>query len=172
MKILVFSDSHGSPDYIRAALRAHGGTADLLYFLGDGVRDIAAVLEEYPHIPRVILSGNNDSALAAAAAGIAVQTEDIRTVEGVKIFALHGHTARVKWGYDIMICRASELEADLILFGHTHVPENTSVNAPFGISRRIHLFNPGSVGLSMTHPYGVIYVIDGKISADHGTASL
>ncbi len=171
MKILVFSDSHGNPEAIRAALRAHGGTADLLYFLGDGVRDIADVLADYPEIPRVILSGNNDSALAAAAAGIEMQVEDVRTVDGVKILALHGHTVRVKWGYDALLYRAEEVGADLVLFGHTHVPENTAVNGLGDTARRIHLFNPGSVGLSMTHPYGVIYVIDGKISADHGRNS-
>ncbi len=170
MKILVFSDSHGNPAYIRAALRAHSGTADLLYFLGDGIRDIADVLKDFPEIPRVIVSGNNDSALAAAAAGIDAPAEDIRTMDGVKILALHGHNARVKWGNDALIYHASEVGADLVLFGHTHIPENITVNAPFGNARRIHLFNPGSVGLSMDHPYGVIYVIGGRISADHGTA--
>lgn len=172
MKILVFSDSHGNPACIRAALDAHRGSTDLVFFLGDGVRDITDVLADFPEIPRVIVAGNCDSPLTLAACGIDAPTEEIRTVDGLKILAMHGHTARVKWGYDSLIYRASEVGADIVLFGHTHLPENHFVNDPGGVARRILLFNPGSIGTGMTHSYGVIYVIGGQISADHGYARL
>ena len=172
MKILVFSDSHGGTAYIRAALAAHRGSTDLVYFLGDGIRDITDVLADFPEIPRVIVTGNCDSALTLAACGIDAPTEDVRCADGLRVLALHGHTARVKWGYDPLIYRASEVRADIVLFGHTHIPENRFVNDPDGTARRILLFNPGSVGTGMTHSYGVIYVVGGQISADHGYAKL
>ena len=168
MKILVFSDSHGGAAYIREALAAHRGSTDIVYFLGDGIRDITDVLADFPEIPRVIVSGNCDSALALAACGTDAPAEDVRTVDGLRVLAMHGHTARVKWGYDPLIYRASEVQADIVLFGHTHIPENRFVNDPNGTARRILLFNPGSVGTGMTHSYGVIYVVGGQISADHG----
>jgi len=172
MKILVFSDSHGGPAYIRAALNAHRGDTDAVYFLGDGIRDIAEVMQDYPGLPFIVTAGNCDSAAAVAASGIAAEAEDVRTLDGVKILALHGHTVDVKFSYDRLLYRATEVGADLVLFGHTHIQENRSENAVFGTARRIHLFNPGSVGTGFLHSYGVIYVIGGRISADHGRAVL
>lgn len=172
MKILVFSDSHGSPLYIRAALNAHRGTTDAVYFLGDGIRDITEVLRDFPEIPSVIVAGNCDSALAFAACGVDAPLEDTRTLDGMKILALHGHTARVKWGYDALVYRASEVGADIVFFGHTHIPENRFISDPANGTRRILLFNPGSVGQSTAHSYGVLYVVGGQISASHGYAKL
>lgn len=172
MKILVFSDSHGDSAYMRAALRAHRGDTDLVYFLGDGIRDFANAMADFPSTPHIVISGNNDSAIAAVAAGMEAVSRDARTIDGVRILAVHGHSERVKWGHESLICKAAETGADLVLFGHTHTPENRCVTVPFESERRIHLFNPGAVGPSLAHTYGVIYVISGKISADHGYAKL
>ena len=170
MKILVFSDSHGKASYVRAALNAHRGTTDALYFLGDGIRDITDVLADFPEVPAVILAGNCDSAMTIAACGIDAPTEDTRVLGGLRILAMHGHTAQVKWGYDALTYRASEVRADIALFGHTHIPENSFVSDPDGTERRILLFNPGSIGQSTAHTYGVIYIVGGQISAAHGYA--
>ena len=82
MKILVFSDSHGSPSYIRTALRQHGGQADALLFLGDGVLDAVTVFSEYPDILSYTVRGNCDSALRLAAGGIDAPEEEVISLGG------------------------------------------------------------------------------------------
>ncbi len=170
MKILVFSDSHGNTDAMREALLTHKGSTDLVYFLGDGIRDASLVLSEFPEIPRVLLLGNCDSPFAAYTAGVPAEREDLRTLDGVKILAMHGDAAGVKHGTERLLYRASEAGAHLALFGHTHTPLNTFAARPFDPERRVLLFNPGSIG-GPAHSYGVIYVVGGQISADHGHVS-
>ena len=170
MKILVFSDSHGAPAYIRTALRQHAGDVDAAVFLGDGVIDAANVFREFPDIPNYIVRGNCDSALRLSACGIDAPEEDVITLGGLRFLLLHGHTAQAKSGYGQMLLLAEKRQVNVVLFGHTHVPENRSVIAPSDPEKRILLFNPGSVGMSQNHSYGVIHVIDGKISAGHGSA--
>ena len=170
MKILVFSDSHGDSASLRRALAQHRGTADAVVFLGDGAADMASAILDAPEAARCILAGNCDSRYALAAAGIDAQSEAVLNFGGLRFLALHGHTRRVKYGYESLLMRASEVQADAVLFGHTHIPENEFVPDPMFPERRILLFNPGSIGMTLTHPYGVINVVNGEISADHGHA--
>lgn len=167
MKILVFSDSHGRESYLRDALNAHPD-ADAAVFLGDGAADAADVFASYPALPHRILAGNCDSRLALSAAGIPAEAEALLNFGGLRFWALHGHTEHVKSGYDRLIARASEMKADAVLFGHTHIPENSFVQDALTPARRILLFNPGSIGLSFSHSYGVIHVVNAQISAAHG----
>lgn len=170
MKFLVFSDSHGGKRYISAALAAHRNTVDAAIFLGDGISDMLYAMEEYPALPHILIRGNCDSAYASVGSNTPVLQENLQTLEGVRFWMLHGHTARVKYGYETLLARAAELEADAVLFGHTHIPENTSVVNPVHPEKRILLLNPGSIGTGTSHSYGVVYVIQGKISAGHGYA--
>ncbi|MBQ8747306.1 MAG: metallophosphoesterase family protein [Clostridia bacterium] len=168
MKILVFSDSHGRTDGIRRAIEAHRADTDLIYFLGDGVWDIAEVLADFPSIPAVVLRGNWDSPTAVLACGMETAEGDIRMLDGVRIFALHGHTVGVKFGLEDYLARAAKAGASLALFGHTHQPYNHAEKAAFGPNERILFFNPGSVGKGSPCTYGVIYIVNGQISAAHG----
>ena len=170
MKILVFSDSHGAPSYIRTAIRQHGGQADALIFLGDGALDAAAVFGEYPDIPYYVVRGNCDSALRLAAGGIDAPEEEVITLGGLRFVILHGHTAGAKSGYGQMLYLADKNRADGVLFGHTHMPESRSVPSPGNPDKNVFLFNPGSVGRSQNHSYGVIHIVNGQISAGHGSA--
>lgn len=167
MKILVFSDSHGGARYISAALAAHRGTADVVVHLGDGVADMLRALEEYPELPRILLRGNCDLSTDLFGSSMPILQENLQTLDGLRFLMLHGHTARVKYGYESMIERASALQADVVLFGHTHIPESGFVPDPNQSGKRIYLFNPGSIG-NGAHPYGVLYAMDGQISAGLG----
>ena len=138
MKILVFSDSHGSPSYIRTALRQHGGQADALLFLGDGVLDAVTVFSEYPDILSYTVRGNCDSPLRLAAGGIDAPEEEVITLGGLRFLILHGHTAGVKSGYGQMLLLAQKHGVDGILFGHTHVPD-------LGADGPRLILNPGSL---------------------------
>ncbi len=167
MKILVFSDSHGHSERIRRALETHHRDTDLICFLGDGIRDIADVLTDYPTIPCLPVQGNCDSALAFSACGIEAREEEVRTLDGVKILILHGHTVGVKHGPEGLLCRAAKEGAALALYGHTHTRENNTHRTLFGPNEQILFFNPGAIG-GAEPSYGVIYILDGKISAAHG----
>lgn len=167
MKILVFSDSHGHAEYLTAALGAHPD-ADAAVFLGDGIPDAKAAFSARPQLSHCILAGNCDFRSALAPQGIPQETEALLDFGGLRFWALHGHTEHVKLGYDRLLARAAEKRADAILFGHTHIPENSFVQDPLLPSRKILLFNPGSIGLSFSHSYGVIHVYNGQISASHG----
>lgn len=169
MKILVFSDCHGFPKYIRQALTDHPN-ADAAVFLGDGAVDADAVFREFPRVIPCVLPGNCDSSLSLSAHGLNLPDEAVLDFGGKKFFCLHGHTRGAKSGYGRMILRASEVQADVILFGHTHLPICEYAEDPGNLTRRILLFNPGSVGLSNNHTYGVIHVVNGVISAAHGKA--
>ena len=169
MKILVFSDCHGFPQYIRRALIDHPD-AEAAVFLGDGAVDAEAVFRAFPHLARCILPGNCDSSLSLFAHGLILPEEAVLDFGGKRFFCLHGHTRGAKSGYGRMVLRASEVEADAILFGHTHLPICEYTEDPGNLTRRILLFNPGSVGLSNNHTYGVIHVVNGVISAAHGKA--
>ena len=169
MKILVFSDSHGHSAPMRAAIEAHKD-AEAVVFLGDGAAEAWDILGDYPALARCILSGNCDSRLALAARGADTSEECVLDFGGKRFFCLHGHTRDVKWGMDRALYRASELQADVILFGHTHIALNEYAQDPAHPARKILLFNPGSVGKSLRHTYGVIHVLNGAISASHGQA--
>lgn len=169
MKILVFSDSHNTREPMRAAIAAHPD-AEAVVFLGDGALDALHVLESYPALPRCILRGNCDSRLALSAAGAELGEETVLDFGGKRFFCLHGHTQNVKFGYARLLYRASELHADAVLFGHTHIPECDTVADPADPERNILFFNPGSVGVGVNPTYGVIHVVNGVISAGHGRA--
>jgi len=168
-KILVFSDSHGRPDTLRTAIGAHSD-ADTVIFLGDGAADAIEVLDEFPHVGRCVLAGNCDSRHALSAFGEFLQSEAVLQIGDVRLFCLHGHTRHAKSGYGALLYAASEAEADAVLFGHTHIPENEYVPDPGNPARQILLFNPGSVGLSHFHTYGILTVEKKKITATHGRA--
>ncbi len=155
-KILVFSDSHGREANIEAAINAHGGRADAFIFLGDGIIGATSVFEKYPGVPHLCVKGNCDP--------IFVNERDEATIDmgGVKILCMHGHKYDVKstllWaGY-----RAKEVEAQLLLFGHTHSKLEL---------RRDDLiyFNPGTVGKGYPQcTYGVIEIVGEHIVCSHG----
>ena len=146
MKILVFSDSHGNTDRMRDAIAAHGASVSLIVHLGDGVRDIEYVSSFYPDIPVISVHGNGESAV-----------RDVKLIdeEGVRFMCMHGHTFGVKRDVVLAAEYAAEQGADVLLFGHTHTPEDRTV--VLSGDREVRVFNPGSIGA--WHPsYGVICI--------------
>ena len=158
MKILVFSDSHSHYKNILEALEIHSGVADLVIFLGDGLRDIERVREKCPHLQFFSVKGNCDVFTSSEYSDYSVLDLD-----GIKILITHGHLFGVKGGYDRIIYRAEELGADAVFFGHTHQPIDLSMYVG---EKRIHLFNPGSVAYGGT--YGVVNTVNGILVCSHG----
>jgi uncharacterized protein len=144
MRILVVSDTHGSPELLLSAVQ-HAGKTDMLLFLGDGLRDVAALEGSYEgEVWKV--RGNCDYMPYD-------YYEHFLPLNGASIFMAHGHLYDVKTTLNRMLAKGRELKADVLCFGHTHVPI---------LDKRgnITLLNPGS--LRNTKTYGLIELKDGK----------
>ena len=72
-----------------------------------------------------------------------------------RVLIAHGHTMNVKYGLLRAQYRAQELNADILLFGHTHVPLVEASSRPM-------LLNPGSIGDMRRPTYGVLDFQDGR----------
>lgn len=146
MRILVISDSHGHKWNVLDAIEREP-SAEIVYFLGDGCHDYEDAIEIYGNKKAFIcVRGNCDMYCDYPA-------NDIRSIEGAKIYATHGYVERVKYGtYDLEYA-AREAGCNIALFGHTH-------EALSRYSNGIHLFNPGSIKHGQ---YGVIDITDSGI---------
>ena len=130
MRILVFSDSHGSTYRMRDAIMNHP-EADMIIHLGDGERDVEAV-SDVIGIKRIVqVCGNCDFCSQLPA-------NEIITVGGTKIFCSHGHTELVKHGTGAFIAKAKNLGARIALYGHPHQSVTDYVDG-------LHIMNPGSI---------------------------
>jgi predicted phosphodiesterase len=91
-------------------------------------------------------------------------------VGGYKVFMTHGHAYSVKSGYDEICREASRLGADIVLFGHTHVPtlEYIEKGSIRGVDRRLAIFNPGSLGGLFDGSFGNLSVGEGGFLLSHG----
>lgn len=146
MDILVFSDSHGHGERIEEVLRRPGVSPSAVFFLGDGLRDLAWI--DLRGVPLYRVSGNCDLFSADG-----VKDELFVELGGVKIFASHGHRYSVKSGHEAFVARAAALGADVALFGHTHIPMTRTYRADevvcgAEIKKQLHVMNPGSIGAS------------------------
>ncbi len=111
MRIGVVSDTHGDDFAIAEVLKA-AGKVDGWIHLGDNLRDAADF--EKSGVPVYSVSGNCD---------IFGETERIIHLDGISIFACHGHTYGVNMGTSRLEYRAQELGCTVALYGHTHVPD-------------------------------------------------
>ena len=168
MTLLVLSDSHGRPDLIEEAIRRV--RPDGILFAGDGLRDLSRV--EIP-CPLWAVSGNCDwltTPLIINGGVFEPQTEELVTVEGIRILLTHGHKYGVKSGPTAAAYRALELGADILVYGHTHVPVEYRLPPAEGGSEErkpLILFNPGSIG-DRDGSFGTITIRRGVILCGHG----
>lgn len=160
MKILVFSDSHGSTLFMRKALNMHRD-AEVVFFLGDGLEDVDTLSYLFPNVAWIAVSGNND--YVPSFRGTLVKSLDSITLEGHKIILTHGNHHYVKNGTAALKRLAKEQGADIVLFGHTHTPHEEYVpddDHPF------YLFNPGAAS-GYSPSYGLI-LLDKAPLFSHG----
>lgn len=151
MKILVLSDTHRAIGRVISALN-NEEKFDYLIHLGDNTQD-ADTLSSRLGLPLYNVRGNCDYSN--------VYEEQLINIAGKNIFLTHGHNYRVNFTLSILCYRAEELNADICLYGHTHI---TMLEDYKGIL----IFNPGSIpqprGGKMPS-YGVIEINNGEIKA-------
>ena len=145
MTVLVLSDSHGDVDnMIRAVERVQ---PHRVLHLGDCQRDLAALQAQFPDIPMEGVPGNCDW-------GSCGQPEQLIELGGVRIFMLHGHTRNVKNSPMAAMYAAKEYGAQVLLFGHTHVPLVDNDGS-------LLTLNPGAAGDRLRPTCGVLTIENG-----------
>ena len=150
MKIVVVSDSHGNKQAINNIFSSY--TFDYFVFLGDGISDLGT----YAYLPNVyIVKGNCDFFDN-------YPTEICLDFDGVHIFATHGHKYGAKHTLGLLTSRAVEQNASIVLYGHTHIFEDTFLDG-------IRLINPGSLGRSRdkNSSFVLLEINNGEVVVKH-----
>ena len=129
MRILVISDSHGRNDDIEGVLK-QVGDIDMMIHCGDVERG-DSYIREIAGCPVVMVAGNNDYYLDLP------NEEEIRLGD-YKVLVTHGHNYYVNSGVDYLREHALEMGYDVVMYGHTHVPEIIQGDD-------ITVINPGSI---------------------------
>ncbi len=150
-KILILADTHGVKIKMLAAVHRFV-EADMIFHLGDYTRD-ADYIRTLTQKPVYSVRGNCDLNSTAEA-------ELVLSVEGVKILLVHGHKQSVKSSLLGLGLYAREKEAEVALFGHTHIPAEQFYDG-------VHLYNPGSLGEPRTNPATV-----GLMTVDQGAVNI
>lgn len=172
MKLLIISDVHGRYDRLRSVMDMHKNS-DALIFLGDGLRDLLRA-DAYSYGFTVLSVRGNCDGISFLTAEAEAPEELCFNFDGFRFLALHGHTRGVKSGIDRAIYAAMSREADVLLYGHTHIPEERyipEVTEEYG--KPLRIFNPGSLGASGDGKghFGLIQIKNGSILMSHGVIS-
>jgi putative phosphoesterase len=139
-KLLIISDTHGNFSVLRTALewaKDHLPPNDSICcaaFCGDGISDLrpaAAAAGFYSDWKYV--RGNNDYSANSVSENVVFDFADHR------FYLCHGHRHSLYAGYFSLVNAAQSNGADIVLFGHTHVPFCKTEDG-------ILLVNPGSAG--------------------------
>ena len=141
MRILVLSDSHGQANAVFRAVEAQP-TARVIIHLGDGAREAAEITDRYPDRTVYSVQGNCD-----AVYGSTLRPYQEETLGGKRFFFTHGHLFGVKTDRYRLECAARERQADIVLFGHTHVALTDYADGLYSL-------NPGSLAYGGT--YGLV----------------
>jgi len=146
MLLAVFSDSHGNSAGMISAIERH--RPDHVIFLGDGVRDAEKARARFPEISFTILPGNCDGDETGYAPSA------LPELEGVRIFAAHGHMHRVRFTMDTFCNSVYFSGSALGLYGHTHRPLLQEI-------RGMQILNPGSIGSAQSPTYALVNIENG-----------
>lgn len=167
MKILVFSDSHGSVWEMERAIASHPD-AEYVLHAGDGAREFLTLREKYPEKAFAGVAGNRDFMLDSDEKPLSQCTLDIG---GVRFFLTHGHKFFVKSSTYAIIEYAQNNNIDIAVFGHTHLP--LDVWLPDVGKRGVRLFNPGTISGagSGRRTYGIIDIRPNGVLTSHGKIS-
>lgn len=149
MRIAVVSDTHGNNKDIIEKL-SEIKKPDMLLHLGDYVAD-GVIISKALGLESIIVRGNGDY--------LYTQYDEDKLIElkGKKLFLTHGHKYNLQSGITNLYYRGLELGADIVLFGHIHVPIIEKIE-------NMIIMNPGSPSLprsaSRIKTFGLIEIGD------------
>ena len=157
-RAFLFSDSHGDRARLQAMLRRawrDGLPVDLYVHLGDGSEDFAAlepmIYDRDPRSLRIRILGNCDFGCYDAAEWTA------QPFGAHRLYMAHGHRHGVKLDIYRIYFAGVDHQADLVLYGHTHVADIREKDG-------ILLINPGSAGFE--HTMAILHLEEDRRDAD------
>lgn len=153
MKVIVVSDTHNSIYTFIEKVKTMD-KPDLILHLGDHNSDGERIEEELG-VKVIQVKGNGDFASL-------YKEDELIDIKGKKIFLTHGHKYRVYYSRDSLYYKGLELGADLVLYGHTHIPEIVH-------EENMIIMNPGSPtsprGSDMKPTFGLLEIGDQIIAS-------
>lgn len=132
MRIIVFSDSHGNYDVLEKIMERHKDDGDIFIHLGDGEKELELIQYVYNDKKIYFVSGNCDW-------GSDRPDYDIVKLGDKIAFITHGARFGVKNNLDALKLYARKNNANILLFGHTHIAFTDYEDGLF-------IMNPGSCG--------------------------
>ncbi|MCH5266620.1 MAG: metallophosphoesterase [Lachnospiraceae bacterium] len=126
---LVFSDSHGKNDGMLEVIRRYP-EVQAIFHLGDSERGLERI-EEAVSCPLYAVRGNCDFMSD-------LPPELVVDFAGHRLAMCHGHRYLNYGSIDAMKYWALEQEADIVMFGHTHIPYLEQ-------GYELTVLNPGSI---------------------------
>ncbi len=159
MRVVLLSDTHAPRFWKRLppGVERHLAGADLVLHAGDVC--VPSVLDELAdHAPVRVVMGNNDGPEVAAWGATETWEGEL---EGLRVAMIHdagprqGRAARMHRRFG---------EADLVVFGHSHIPLDET--GSFGGGRSVRIVNPGSPTDKRRQPFrtlGLLDVADGTV---------
>ena len=165
MKCLIFSDSHGNDGAMAEAIRRNRD-AEIVFFLGDGIRDAESCFLSDVGRTWFFVLGNCD--FKTDVNGDAVRKTEELILFGKKIVFTHGDLYGVKYSDSGLRTLAESRGADIVLYGHTHKPAEDFVSVD---GRGVWFFNPGSLekSYSSSESFGVLTIDEKTTLFSHGT---
>lgn len=145
MRFLILSDTHG----VRAPMKElyDRYPLDGVIHLGDHIADARWLLERTNGHPVYRVVGNCDI-------GERGYEQQLLELGGVKVLMFHGHRYGVKSGYGAALAAARSMGAQVVLFGHTHIPFMETRDG-------ILMLNPGSLR-NPDREYAILEIENGK----------
>ncbi|MCR5743175.1 MAG: metallophosphoesterase [Lachnospiraceae bacterium] len=131
MKVMIVSDTHRVHGYLERMIQLNG-RPDLLIHLGD-VEGCREKIEQIAGCPVEMVCGNCDNAFLDD-----LPMEKVIYIGSIKILLVHGHMWRVNFTLAGLVDYAKSINADYVMFGHTHKP---LIEKDGGLT----IINPGSI---------------------------
>ena len=155
MRILIVSDTHKAHGNLERALEKEG-PLDMLIHLGD-VEGKADYIEAVAGCPVHMVSGNNDFFSD-------LPWEEEFFIGDHHVFITHGHGYFVGMNEDRLKAEARGRGADIVMYGHTHMPALT-------VEPDLITLNPGSISDPRQKGRKPSYILmevdqDGKVSCE------
>lgn len=155
MRILIVSDTHKAHGNLERALEKES-PLDMLIHLGD-VEGKADYIEAVAGCPVHMVSGNNDFFSD-------LPWEEEFFIGDHHVFITHGHGYFVGMNEDRLKAEARGRGADIVMYGHTHMPALT-------VEPDLITLNPGSISYPRQEGRKPSYILmevdqDGKVSCE------
>jgi len=146
---VIISDTHGNMPKI-TALSGVLTECDYIIHLGDTSGDGARIKREFGD-KTILINGNCDPVKLG-------DDEAVITIEGVRIFATHGHLYSAKTTLTKLYMRGKEENCPLVLYGHTHRAREDEIDG-------VTLINPGNLSRYSQNSYCYLVVNGDKFVA-------